>query len=99
MDIYKIILNDPIYTTIAIILTVVVFISIFKKLFKVAIILIGFSVLYVGFLYYTGEKIPETTDDFMKDISKRSEEAIEEVLNKSEEIVKRVDKLIKDKNP
>ena len=42
MDIYKIILNDPIYTTIAIILTVVVFISIFKKLFKVAIILIGF---------------------------------------------------------
>jgi len=99
MDIYNIILNDPIYTTIAVILSVVVFISIFKKLFKVAIILIAFSVLYVGFIYYSGEKIPETTDDLMKDISRRSEGVIEEVLNKSEEIVKNVDKLIKDKNP
>ena len=99
MDIYNIILNDPIYTTIAIILTAVVFISIFKKLFKLAVILIAISVLYVGFLHYTGEKIPETTDDLMNDISKRSEDVIEGVLNKSEEIVKKVDELIKDKNP
>ena len=71
----------------------------FKKLFKFAVILIAICVLYVGYLYYTGEEIPETSDDLIEDVSKRTEDAVEGLLEKSEDLKKKVKKVIKDKTP
>ena len=58
LDLYNIIINDPVYITIAVILAIVVVFSVVKKLFKFAAILVAICVLYIGYLYYTGEEIP-----------------------------------------
>ena len=95
LDLYNIIINDPVYITIAVILAIAVVFSVVKKLFKFAVILIAICVLYVGYLYYTGEEIPETSDDLIEDVSKRTED----LLEKSEDLKKKVKKVIKDKTP
>ena len=99
LDLYNIIINDPVYITIAVILTIAVVFSVVKKLFKFAVILIAICVLYIGFLYYTGEEIPETVDDLIENVSDRAEDAIEGLLEKSEDLKKKVKKVIKDKTP
>ena len=99
LDLYNIIINDPVYITIAVILAIAVIFSVVKKLFKLAVILIAICVLYVGYLYYTGEEIPETSDDLIEDVSKRTEDAVEGLLEKSEDLKKKVKKVIKDKTP
>ena len=99
VDLYDVIINDPVYLTIAVLLAVAVVFSIVKKLFKFAIILLTICVLYVGYLYYTGEEIPETSDDLIEDVSKRTEDAVEGLLKKSEDLKKKVKKVIKDKTP
>ena len=70
-----------------------------KKLFKFAVILLTICVLYVGYLYYTGEEIPETSDDLIEDVSKRTEDAVEGLRKKTEDLKKKVKKVIKDKTP
>ena len=70
-----------------------------KKLFKFAVILIAICVLYIGYLYYTGEEIPETVDDLIENVSDRAEDAVEDLLDKSEDLKKKVKKIIKDKTP
>ena len=99
LDLYNIIINDPVYITIAVILAIAVVFSVVKKLFKFAAILVAICVLYVGYLYYTGEEIPKTGDELMENMSKRAEDAVEGLQNKSEDIIKKADKLIKDKTP
>ena len=99
LDLYNIIINDPVYITIAVILAIAVIFSMVKKLLKFAVILIAICVLYVGYLYYTGEEIPETSDDLIEDVSKRTEDAVEGLLEKSEDLKKKVKKVIKDKTP
>ena len=99
LDLYNIIINDPVYLTVAVLLAVAVVFSIVKKLFKFATILIALCVLYVGYLYYTGEEIPETSNDLIEDVSKRTEDAVEGLWEKSEDLKKKVKKVIKDKTP
>ena len=99
IDLYNIIINDPVYIAIAVILAVVVVFTMVKKLFKFAVILIAICVLYVGYLYYIGEEIPETSDDLIEDVIKRSEDGVDDLLDKSEDLIKQADKLIKDKTP
>ena len=99
LDLYNIIINDPVYITIAVILAIAVVFSVVKKLFKFAVILIAICVLYVGYLYYTGEEIPETSDDLIEDVSKRTEDVVKGLREKSEDFKKKVKKVIKDKTP
>jgi c-di-AMP phosphodiesterase-like protein len=99
MDLYQTIHNDPVYLTIAVILAIAVLFSIIKKLFKFAVILIAICVIYVGYLYYTGSEIPETTDDLIEDVSKRTEGAVENLLDKSQELIKKADDYIDKKTP
>jgi predicted membrane protein len=88
LDLYNIIINDPVYITIAVILAIAVVFSVIKKLFKFAAILIAICILYIGYLYYTGQEIPKTADDLIEDVSE-----------KAEDLKKKVKKVIKDKTP
>ena len=88
LDLYNIIINDPVYITIAVILAIAVVFSVVKKLFKFAAILIAICVLYIGYLYYTGEEIPKTVDDL-----------IENVSDKAEDLKVKAKKIIKEKTP
>ena len=80
LDLYNIIINDPVYITIAVILAIAFVFSVVKKLFKFAAILIAISVLYIGYLYYTGEEIPKTADDLIENVSEKAEDAVEGLL-------------------
>ena len=99
IDIYEVILNDPVYITIAVLLAISVVFSLIKKLFKLAVIIIAVCVLYVGYLHYTGEKIPTTTDELLKDVNKKTKGLVDDIRDKSGDIIKKADKLIKDKTP
>ena len=99
LDLYNIIINDPVYITIAVILAIAVVLSIVKKLFKFAAILIAICVLYIGYLYYPGEEIPKTADDLIENVSEKAEDAVEGLREKSEDLKKKVKKVIKDKTP
>jgi len=99
LDLYNIIINDPVYITIAVILAIAVVLSIVKKLFKFAAILIAICVLYIGYLYYTGEEIPKTADDLIENVSEKTEGAVDGLREKSEDLKKKVKKVIKDKTP
>jgi predicted membrane protein len=99
LDLYNIIINDPVYITIAVILAIAVVFSVVKKLFKFAAILIAICVLYIGYLYYTGEEIPKTADDLIENVSEKTEGAVDGLREKSEDLKKKVKKVIKDKTP
>jgi len=99
VDLYDVIINDPVYLTIAVLLAVSVVFSVVKKLFKFATILLTIGMIYVAYLYYTGEEIPQTTDDLIEDISKQTENAVDDLIDKSEDLKKKVKKAIKDKSP
>ena len=99
LDLYNIIINDPVYITIAVILAIAVVLSIVKKLFKFAAILIAICVLYIGYLYYTGEEIPKTADDLIENVSEKAEDAVQGLLGKSEDLKKKAKKIIKDTTP
>jgi len=51
------------------------------KLIVILLIIIGG---YVGYLYYTGEEIPTTTDEIIEHVSKKTEK----IREKGEEIIK-----------
>ena len=99
LDLYNIIIHDPVYITIAVILAIAVVFSVVKKLFKYAVILIVICVLYIGYLYNTGEEIPKTANDLIESVSDKAEDAVEDLLKQSEDLKKKVKKVIKVKTP
>ena len=84
---------------IAVILAMAVVLSVVKKLFKFAVILVAIVVLYIGYLYYTGEEIPKTADDLIENVSEKAEDAVQGLLGKSEDLKKKAKKIIKDTTP
>ena len=99
LDLYNIIINDPVYIAIAVLLAIAVVFSLIKKLFKFAVIIIACIVLYIGYLHYSGEEVPQSMDELIEDIEKKSGSATEKLLKGSEELIKKADKLIKEKKP
>jgi len=99
IDLYNVIINDPVYITIAVILAIAVVFSVVKKLFKLVVISITICALYIGYLHYSGAEFPETADDLIEDVSKRTEGAVEDLLDKSEELIKKADEFIDKKTP
>ena len=113
-DLFNLIINNPMYLTITIILSAVVVFSIVKKLFKYAAILIIICMLYFGYLYYTDQEIPINADDIMNDMGINTEEvidgiegavenlkekAVESLKKKTEDMIKNAEKTLKEKNP
>ena len=99
VDIYEVVINDPIYLAIAVLLAISVVFSIIRKLFKFAVIIIACIVIYIGYLHYSGEEVPQSMDELIEDIEKKSGSATEKLLKGSEKLIKKADKLIKDKTP
>ena len=99
MDIYKVILNDPVYITIAVILAIAVVFSAIKKLFKFAVVIIAFIVIYIGYLQYSGKEIPQSMDELIEGIEEKTGFAADKLLKGSEELIDKADKLLKDKTP
>ena len=100
------IMNDPVYLTLLVIISFAIIFSIVKKLFKLSAILITICIIYLGYLHYTGQEIPINTDDLMNNMGENTEEviegiedAVENLKKKSEDIIKNAEKALKEKTP
>ena len=76
MDLYNIIINDPVFLTIAVILSAFIVFTAIKKMFKYLVVVIALCICYIGYLAYTGEEIPQTTDELINDIDVDNLESI-----------------------
>jgi len=66
--IYEIIINDPVYITISIVLAIIVVFGIIKKLFKLFFTAFAILVLYLFYLNYTGKEIPKDLNELSDSI-------------------------------
>jgi F0F1-type ATP synthase membrane subunit b/b' len=73
---------DPTFVTVALVLAVIITLALFKKLFKIAMLLISLAILYGVYLIYTGED----PDPAIQDALERGKEAVEEVVDKANEV-------------
>jgi len=72
--------NDPVYLVIAIILGCLLAYSLIKKLLKLMLYVFGLIVIYLAFLYFSGNELPKNFDDFwdgIKDLKDDVEENIQ----------------------
>ena len=58
--------TDPIYLVIAVILSGLLIFSLIKKLIKIAIYVSALAIIYLGYLYFTGEPMDAVIDDLNK---------------------------------
>ena len=60
------VLSDPTFVWVGVILAIMLTLAIFKKLYKLVMIILAAFMIYVGYLYYTGEEPAEAIDDLIK---------------------------------
>jgi len=88
-EIYNIIISNPIYIAVASLLMVLLIYSIIKKFAKILFVTLFCIVLYVGYLYYTGdEKVVEDLNKVRNQVIDNSKEALEVLDKASEEFSK-----------
>ena len=85
-DIITTLYADPIYLVIAVILSGLLLFSLLKRLIKVAIYVLAVAILYLGYLYFTGESIDsikEEASDFIdgaKKVTQQVKDGIEDKI-------------------
>ena len=82
--------SDPVYLIIGVILAALILYSLVKKLVKLMFYLFAILIIYLGYLYFTGQELPK---DF-NEIKEKIEEGIEQG---TEIIEEQIDKVVKDK--
>ena len=54
--------THPTFVWVGLVVAVILLLAIFKKLFKLVMVIVAAFMLYVGYLYYTGEKPIKAVD-------------------------------------
>ena len=84
-EIYNIIISNPIYIAVSTLLIVLLIYSVIKKFVKILFVTLFCILLYIGFLYYTGdEKVVQDINKVRDQVIDNSKEALE-VLDKASE--------------
>ena len=71
--------TDPIYLVIAVILSGLLIFSLVKKLIKIAIYVSAVAIIYLGYLYFTGEPM-DTVIDGVKKVTQEVKEGMNEII-------------------
>ena len=58
--------SDPVYLLIAIILSALILYSLVKKLVKLMLYLLAILIMYIGYLYFTGQELPKNVNDIIQ---------------------------------
>ncbi len=77
--------SDPVYLLIAIILSALILYSLVKKLVKLMFYLLAILIMYIGYLYFTGQELPKNVNDIIQkgtDIIEQGTGIIEGQLDK-----------------
>jgi Ca2+/Na+ antiporter len=87
------VLSDPTFVWVVVILAVMLTLATFKKLYKLVMIIVAAFIIYVGYLYYTGEEPVEAIDDLII----KGEDVIEDLKDTDLiDIKESAEKVIKD---
>jgi ABC-type bacteriocin/lantibiotic exporter with double-glycine peptidase domain len=73
-NIIKAVTSSNLYLSVAIILGAFILYSIVKKVIKMALISLVIIIIYVTYLFYTGEKIPQTREEVVDHVSEKIRE-------------------------
>lgn len=74
-------LGNPLFLVIAVILSIAVLLLFLKKILKLIVVVAAVVILYVGYLHWSGENIPE--------VVKNLERIVNEALGKGAELLKK----------
>ncbi len=55
----------------AVIISILIILSVVKKLVKVALVLLAIAVLYTAYLVYSGQKVPKTKEEVIEHSEKK----------------------------
>ena len=87
------VLSDPTFVWVVVILAIMLTLATFKKLYKLVMIIVAAFIIYVGYLYYTGEEPVEAIDDLII----KGEDVIEDLKDTDLiDIKESAEKVIKD---
>ena len=85
LELYNTVISNPIYLAIAVILALLLIYSAFKKFIKMIILALFFIMIYLGYLYFTGDvntvKDVDKVLESVKDSKGYIEEQIKENFN------------------
>ena len=87
-DLIEKVFTDPTFVWVGLILVVLISLAVFKKLFKLVMILVAVFVLYMGYLYYANEDIDP------KKMRKKLEKTVEAFQEKTEDIIEKTEDII-----
>jgi len=82
MELYNIIINDPLYIVIAILLALIFIFTLVKKYFKWMMGAIAIIFIYLCYLIYTGQDVPMNKEDFKKQVDKDIKSLKKDTINK-----------------
>ncbi len=90
--------SNPIYLVIAVILSLIIIFGVIKRLIKLVLLVAAIFVLYVAYMMWTGQDVPDTFED----VKKSAQESVEKgtdwikktVEKKAEEKVDQITKEI-----
>ena len=85
--------TDPTFVWVGVVLAIMLTLTIFKKLYKLVMIIVAAFMIYVGYLYYTGEEPAKAVDDLIK----KGKDVIEDVKDTDlKDLKDGAEKVIKD---
>jgi len=87
-NILNVLTSNKILLAAAVFVSIVIVLSAWKKLAMVALVLVALLVLYVGYLTYTGQKVPKTKQEVMEYGTKK----IDAIKKEGYETIKQVNK-------
>ena len=70
-------LSNPAYLIIGAVLAVILLVGLVRKIFKLVIFLLILFVAFIGYLYFTGQSIPTSTEEMEEAVSETVNSAIE----------------------
>ena len=80
-ELIKTITSNTLYLAVAVILGVVIVLAVIKRMMKLIVLAVIVLACYVGYLHFTGQKVPKTREETVKHISEKLEQG-KEILQK-----------------
>ena len=99
-NIIETIFTEPLFLIIGLIIVVILSLAVFKKLFKMALLVVTIFIAYSTFIYYQSEKridnalkkaIEDVKDVDAKKIQKKFKKSLDDVKEKTEDFIKEND--------
>lgn len=66
--------SNKVILAIAVVISILIVLSVARKLVRVAVVLLAILILYAAYLVYTGQKVPKTKEEIVEHGTKKIEE-------------------------